>query len=136
MYRGSGELLQNDYKIHNEIIPLLRNKNIDVITLKEQLSSYYKSKNISPTDTLISKIILGTLGITPALDRYFVKGYKTKTGKTAGFNETTLMDINDFITRHHIELKECREYIQIKRGMNYPNMKIIDMYYWQIGKES
>ena len=57
MYRGSLFLLQKDYKVH---IPVVKEQE-----LKNQLSF-----------TLITKILMGTLGCVPAYDRYFIAGIK------------------------------------------------------------
>ena len=103
MYRGSSFLLQKDYLIHRRIISRLidsryeslwrldfddKNKddqNIELILdLANDLKTTYqntikvvdgKTKKVNPTDTLITKILLGTMGCTPACDRYFIDGY-------------------------------------------------------------
>lgn len=98
MYRGFSFLLQKDYKVHiPEVMKLLEpqydclfgidcsdlnNKKVQkrLIELDEFLTNYYTEirasvkeekvkKNISKT--LITKILMGTLGCVPAYDRYF-----------------------------------------------------------------
>src|SRR5690606_34013034 len=98
MYRGSSGLLQKNHLIHkgavdivfltknqklkcNEITEVKRNNIQEILSVKDELASHYsniyftkgdnKQKSISPTDTLLSKIMLGTLGCVPAYDRYF-----------------------------------------------------------------
>lgn len=86
MYRGSTALLQKcSYKVHIGAIRILLNPMYrqlhkispsqycdDNITLLlnvfVELKNHYKHKGVSPTDTLITKILLGTLGCTMALD--------------------------------------------------------------------
>ena len=62
MYRGSSFLLQKDYKEHYYYIIMQKVKEQ---ALKNQLSF-----------TLITKILMGTLGCVPAYDRYFIAGIK------------------------------------------------------------
>jgi len=93
MYRGSSGLLQKNHLIHqfpvdifytnefnslkcNSIREITKDKIDDVLSLGTKLSDHYKSINfvrglntpkpISTTDTLISKIILGTYTCIPA----------------------------------------------------------------------
>jgi hypothetical protein len=37
---------------------------------------YGTPKDFSPSDTLITKFLLGTVGCTPACDRYFILGFR------------------------------------------------------------
>ena len=86
MYRGSSELLQKDYLIHEPIVEIirsnsaLRKENIasdDIKPINEivkKIKDVYEVKNVSCT--LVSKILLGTLGCMPALDRFFCDGWK------------------------------------------------------------
>ena len=104
MYRGSSFLLQCDYKVHIPAVEeILKSKydclqnvecreflnNINVRDcLKElinELSEIYKkvredvtgkSSKEKISDILITKILLGTLGCTPAYDRFFNIGVK------------------------------------------------------------
>src|SRR5690606_38208487 len=91
MYRGSSKLLNFDFLIHSGSVQLLQSYNslrcssesnvadIDLaklLDLIDKLSKYYEEHGITPTDTLISKIILGTLGCLPAYDRFFIDGVK------------------------------------------------------------
>ena len=99
MYRGSSFLLQKDYKIHIPVIEeLLKDKYDPLMGVKcsdfkkesnqklleeinEFISEYYdmvrksiKSQKIKNgiSYTLITKILMGTLGCVPAYDRYFI----------------------------------------------------------------
>ncbi len=103
MYRGSSGLLQKNHLIHEGAVDILfeaeafklkcsstlevtRDDIGAILSLKKKLSDYYEpiafvngkeeTKNVSPTDTLISKILLGTLGCIPAYDQYFIVGLK------------------------------------------------------------
>lgn len=153
MYRGSSGLLWKDYKIHKPAIKILLN-NYDlritdcqntekVLILKSNLFNYYSSikfingKNKSeffvPSDTLLSKILLGSLGCIPALDRYFNLGFSNSL--VLNITAKTLSEIFTFANENSMNIRECQDYIFSIVGTNYPTMKIIDMYFWQIGFE-
>lgn len=154
MYRGSSGLLQKNHLIHDRAVEILyktehqklkydsvktiTKENIKgILRLKLELSDYYKNipyskgtgepKSISPTDTLLSKIMLGTLGCVPAYDRYFIDGLKEEGFKNFKFDEASLVELFDFINDNKDEIEN------LKTEINYPTMKILDMYFWQIG---
>ncbi|PHR43330.1 MAG: hypothetical protein COA32_16520 [Fluviicola sp.] len=147
MYRGSTHLLQRDYQFHIPIVKKIkefkelrceRNAEITekyiprILELKEQIIKGYKGFN--PSETLITKIILGTLGSVPALDRYFIVGARKEPNKIHGYtlNKKLMVRLTDFIIDH----KEAIEEVQVKlegRNIYYPYMKIVDMYFWQLG---
>jgi len=160
MYRGSSGLLQKNHLIHKAAVDILfsneghelkcnskhdvvRNNIKDILNLKNKLADHYsniyftkgaeKSKPISPTDTLLSKILLGTLGCVPAYDRYFIEGLKEMKMKNTIFNVTSLNELFDFIENNKTEIGNAQKHIQAKISQHYPVMKIIDMYFWQIG---
>jgi len=142
MYRGSSKLLSKDYTIHIGAVAILNNfsslrcnnqnendkSELDEINkLISSLFNYYDSHDITPTDTLLSKIILGTLGCLPAFDRFFKDGVKSEKLKFTNLNNKSLEHLFDF-TENNSELKAIKE-----KYPDYPIMKIVDMYFWQIG---
>ena len=92
-----------------------------------------KPKPISPTDTLLSKIMLGTLGCVPAYDRYFIDGLKEMKMQHTSFNEASLNELFNFIDKNQNEIIQAQKLILNKTQIHYPQMKILDMYFWQIG---
>jgi hypothetical protein len=154
MYRGSSGLLWKDYKIHIPAIEIIikyndlkaidwKNPNIvRVIELKECLKKYYGSidydngknhelKKVSATDTLISKIILGTIGCLPAFDRYFNIGFKGS--PSILINQVVLKELYSKIDIKLNDIAQCQTKIKQELNADYPVMKIMDLYYWQIG---
>lgn len=107
--------------------------------------SYFKNETQEPQSreflTIITKIILGTIGCFPALDRNFKQGFglqktSSKKDKTIN-NKTTNEYVNNCIKRVY-ELV-CAKYEQYKQNnqniTKYPFMKQIDMYYFIKGIE-
>lgn len=162
MYRGSGGLLQKNYLIHTDAVVILfsetnqklkcnqsnevTSKSINtILEVKKELTIHYsqqkfkrgvkEEKNISPTDTLLSKIMLGTLGCVPAYDRYFIDGLKEMKMTHTSFNEASLKELFDFIGDNENEFDQAQKLILSKTNKHYPLMKILDMYFWQIGYE-
>lgn len=154
MYRGSSGLLWKDYKVHCGAVEIIKDHNNlrkehlsglpkqqDVLIVFKELSEYYSKieycngknvKNqITPTDTLISKIILGTLGCLPAFDRYFNLGVFRK--EYSIINEKSLEKIWDITNERKTQIESVQKWIYMELKMWYPVMKIIDMYYWQEG---
>lgn len=144
IYRGSSQLLQKNFKVHTEAINILNsyrhlrcNQNYEVtlsnlpeiLELIKELSIYYDKKHdVTPTDTLISKIILGTLGSLPAYDRFFIDGVKQLELKSTTLKEKSLRELFKFIESNEEELKILRT-----KYPQYTQMKFIDMYFWQVG---
>ncbi len=160
MYRGSSGLLQKNHLIHKDAVGILFSKenqqlkcnqinevskaNISaILDLKSELTKHYTNhkfkrgneneKPISSTDTLLSKIMLGTFGCVPAYDRYFIVGLKEMKMRYQGFNEASLNELFNFIDNNRKEIENAQNLIKSKTQNHYPVMKILDMYFWQIG---
>lgn len=162
MYRGSSFLLQKDYKIHIPVVKELLKEEydplagIDCVELKREenqrlleninafLDEYYSNirgevKNIKVrnqlSSTLITKILMGTLGCVPAYDRYFISGIKKQKVASGNYNMKSIVQLVDFYERNIVELENIRKDMKVN-GMAYPQMKILDMAFWQIGLDS
>ena len=160
MMRGSTFLLQKDYRIHEYFIKNVAMNykykkyyavlneasiSIDDIDGIDELIKYTakvyvdnikdingEKTTVSVTDTLISKILLGVYGIVPAYDSYFVNAIKMYGFKNANLCEDSLKELVDFYYDFQSEFEVCRLLFE-KDGVQYPPMKLIDMYFWQIG---
>lgn len=162
MYRGSSFLLQKDYKIHIPVVKELLKEEydplagIDCVELKREenqrllekinafLDEYYSNirgevKNIKVrnqlSSTLITKILMGTLGCVPAYDRYFISGIKKQKVACGNYNMKSIVQLVDFYEKNIVELENIRKDMKVN-GMAYPQMKILDMAFWQIGLDS
>jgi hypothetical protein len=160
MYRGSSGLLQKNHLIHKGAVDIIFSKtnqrlkcnrgtevsleNVDaILEMKRKLADYYGSvyftkgaadpRSISPTDTLISKIILGTLSCVPAYDRYFIDGLKEMKMTNKKFNEASLKELFTFVDDNKSDIEVAQKKIMDKTKSHYPVMKVLDMYFWQIG---
>jgi hypothetical protein len=97
--------------------------------LKDTRKRYLQENSISYT--LVTKILLGTVGCIPAYDRFFIEGVgKEKEIKKRFDAWKSFSELIDF----YIENKKEIDSITIK-CTGYNPMKIIDMYFWEIGYE-
>ena len=128
MYRGSSNLLWNDYKIHKTLIKNLLEKcdnlyktNVQFDDIKpayDEIKKYYGEHNITPTDTLITKVLMGIFGCVPAYDNFFFF-FLSKHKITQRFNKSSykkLQNLSDKIYKKNFP-------------NNYPPMRLIDAYF-------
>jgi len=157
MYRGSSFLLWKDYLIHKEVVEYLITKkhlqNIEYANIEDEtineivhlcawIRKWYTAnagkingidRKINVTNTLITKIVLGALGCIPAYDRYFIAGLgahkiNPHTPSFAGIKKLVsfyVENINQFVALSSEIIADSK--------IIYPPMKLIDMYFWQIG---
>jgi hypothetical protein len=87
---------------------------------------------VSPV--LITKILMGTLGCVPAYDRFFVDGIKKYRVTTQEYSRNSLLKLVGFYEEHNDRLEEARRGMQVG-DLTYPQMKLLDMGFWQVGFE-
>ena len=161
MYRGSSFLLQKDYKVLSPVVEKVLKPEYDCLfglactdvresevqDRLEKLSDYIAAhfqpirdevagrkvaSSVSPV--LVTKILMGTLGCVPAYDRFFVDGIKKYKVTTQEYSLESVRKLAKFYEAHNDRLEEAR------RGMRtddliYPQMKVLDMGFWQVGFE-
>lgn len=148
MFRNSF-LLEVDYKVHIPVVKILlkyrkSNKQPDFENVYSEIEEYYKSlkqdiewKNNTVTDTLISKILLGTMGIIPAFDenvKAVIKEVDAGIVKSlnAGNIKSNCDKLEEFYRDRISEL--IKEPIKIRdTDIEYTRMKILDAILWEIG---
>ena len=160
MYRGSSFLLQRDYTVHIPVVEEIMKSKYDRLVgikcielknpeirklifkdLQSFLEDYYRKErkkvfNDEPknkiSDTLITKILMGTLACVPAYDRYFIDGIKHEKVSTGNYNEKSILKIVDFYEENNDILEKTRKKMRIDKR-DYPQMKMLDMGFWYIG---
>jgi hypothetical protein len=158
MYRGSSFLLQHTYKVHLAVIDQLVAPQFSVLweqefgakdddsqlvptilelihAIREAYRPFASSTASEASDTLVTKIILGTLGTLPACDRYFIEGFKGAGLKYSYLNERFIKRVLQFCRENLHDLRGEQTRIERTCGISYPLMKLLDMYFWQIGYE-
>ena len=161
MYRGSCFLLQKDYKVLSPVVEEVLKPEYDCLfgvactdlrepgvqdrleKLSDYIAAHFRpirnevagrevASQVSPV--LITKILMGTLGCVPAYDRFFEEGARHLGLEKKSYNEDSLLELADIYEAHNDRLEEAR------RGMRtddliYPQMKLLDMGFWQGGFE-
>ena len=161
MYRGSSFLLQKDYKVLSPVVEKVLKPEYDCLfgiaytdlrepevqerlknvsdnianhfgPIRDEVAGRKVASNVSPV--LITKILMGTLGCVPAYDRFFQDGVATYKVTTREYSPESVRKLAKFYEAHNDRLEEAR------RGMRtddliYPQMKLLDMGFWQIGFE-
>jgi hypothetical protein len=155
MYRGSSFLLRRSYTVHRGVVDALAmpqfsplwerefgSADEDVALVDKILEAtetirkvYQEFAPKRPTDTLVTKVILGTFGCLPACDRYFRDGLKNQEFKYSCLNRPFVTRILRFCRENISELRAEQARIEKSGGVHYPLMKLVDMYFWQIGYE-
>lgn len=106
-------------------------KNISLIKdLYDEISDAYI--NQSPSDTLITKIMLGTFGCVPAFDRYFKKSIDDFKMGAKCFNIKTLKNIIEFYYSNKNEFEKLRNEM-MEDETEYTPMRLIDIAFWESG---
>ena len=161
MYRGSSFLLQKDYKVlvpvvekilkpeydclfgvacadlrESEVQVMLKNV-YDYIAahfrpIRDEVAGREVESPVSPV--LITKILMGTLGCVPAYDRFFQDGVATYKVTTQEYSTNSVLKLVDFYEEHNDRLEEARRRMRVG-DLTYPQMKLLDMGFWQVGFE-
>lgn len=110
---------------------------------KERGSIYKEPSNKRPwniTETLVTKIIMGTMGCVPAYDRFFIKGIKLFSDEKNlnleldGFHPESFKKLLNLSTRDDTLSNIYKVRIAIgTTGFIYPPMKLLDLYFWLRG---
>ena len=152
MYRGSSFLLQRTYTIHAGIVERvlsppfaelwqqevgsepadahLITRILELITAGKTAYEPHKA-----SDILATKVVLGTVGCLPAVDRFFIAGFRKSGRSYSSFNRPFVERIMQFCNECRADLRAEQSRIEAADGVYYPLMKLADMYFWQVGFE-
>jgi len=154
MYRGSSFLLQRSYTVHVGVVERLASPEFAELRDTDVGGSTSDARLIplimaavaavkqayapfgAATDTLATKVLLGTLGCLPATDRFFIDGFKTTGNQYSYLNARFVERVIRFSTEHSGELRAEQASIEGDAGIRYPLMKLVDMNFWQIGYDA
>ena len=161
MYRGSCFILQKDYKVHTPIVEKILKPEYDCLfgvacadlrepevqerlknvsdnianhfgPIRNEVAGRKVASSVSPV--LVTKILMGTLGCVPAYDRFFQVGVATYKVTTQEYSLESVRKLAKFYEAHNDRLEEARRGMQTD-DLIYPQMKLLDMGFWQIGFE-
>ena len=155
MMRNS-KLMEYDYKIHAPLVrtllgypDLFRKDVADFLdpkamerfkemheAVEEHCSQFSEAKSYNASDILVSKIILGTLGIAPAYDTN-VSTVVEKYGISGGtFSPAAFGEFVQYFTENHTDITERMTKEMQTLCPHYTRAKVIDGILWILGGDS
>jgi hypothetical protein len=151
MYRGSAFLLQRTYTVHLDVIDSLVSPRFSelwrtevgavpatagavaaILSIVEAVRDAYAPFGPA-SDILITKVLLGTVGCLPAVDRFFVAGFRKSHRPYSYLNRSFVERIIGFCNECGGQLRSEQSRIEASDRVYYPLMKLADMYFWQTG---
>ena len=151
MYRNSF-LMGNDYKIHADVVRILLDSNRDDLweisadkmaeeTKAESImdlygairDTYREIAGTTPTDTLLTKVLLATVCCTPAFDTNFKKAMSLTGITKQKCCKESLMALGKFYKKHmESQFEDFFEDKDIDE--KYPAARMIDMCFFEYGQ--
>jgi hypothetical protein len=157
MLRGSSQLLQRDYKVHKDAVELILDSEFDDLLAFSMSDAQNKAGKLFDlinrlrrvyhrllamhegsivSDMLVTKVLLGTLGCTPAYDTLFIRGLRQDGLTYSGLKLSNYQSLIKFYEQYEEAFVLAQDAVNqnsVKEGLTYPIMKIIDMYFWVRG---
>jgi hypothetical protein len=160
MYRGSSFLLQHSSTVHRAVVDqLMASRFFDLWTcdfgsepgdvhliakmmeaaraIREAYRPFAPdAETRQASATLVTKVMLGTFGCLPAFDRYFLDGAGIADTRVLALNPKAIEELFIFAQAHLLDLRAEQARIERAGSLRYPLMKLVDMYFWQLGFEN
>lgn len=143
-------LMQKDYKIHLEVVRLIYQPEWDDLwdmTAQQMVQPTYAKKVVqlckaitdtyircgagNPTETLLTKVLLGTIACAPAYDRYFKAALSLTKIATQNCSAKSLMSLGNFYLDHKDELDALAKHCS--QRIDCPAAKVLDMCFFEYG---
>lgn len=143
-------LMQKDYKIHAAVVQLIYQPEWEelwditpeklaqewyanrIMKLSEGITeAYVASGGGIPTETLLTKILLGTIGCVPAYDRYFKKALSLTGAAPQSYSVKSLVELGKLYIARQEEFEMLRKHCCDR--VEYPAAKVIDMCFFEYG---
>lgn len=133
------QVIMNEYQAIKEELTFVFCGVCDDATEEETIGEL-NTKKLVPTDTLVTKIMLGVLGVVPAFDRYFQQAFHMLYPDTS-FSKLSKESLNSILNFYHSN-KPILDSIKIPvidftgkpTALNYKIAKLIDMFGFMYGK--
>jgi hypothetical protein len=130
MLRGSTALHTKSYRFFEPVIETIAEETLSLwgidadvyteenasslIELRDRLARALTARPVldmavrAPTDTLVTKVMLGVFGSVPAFDSYFVRGFRTVTNGRVTFSRRSLEAVGDFYEQNSAAIDALR----------------------------
>ena len=97
-----------------------------IFTLAAKLKGYYRPLHINPTDALVTKILLGTLGCVPAYDSILRKGLRNL-GLPRTFSERGFKKVIAYCKANDSGLTDAQKRLT-EQNVDCTIMRVFDLY--------
>lgn len=144
--------MQKDYRIHAAVVDLLFEPEWDdlwdvtaerlakeetcikIMMLCARITETYLASGSegTPTDTILTKILLGTIACVPAYNRYFKIAIGSIGAAPQQFSARSLSALGTAYIERREAFETLRKYCSTD-GFEYPAAKIIDMCFFEYG---
>lgn len=102
-----------------------------------------ESNEDNASDTLVTKVLMGTLACIPAYDRFLKLGiafYKNNNAEkfnkiTQTLSKESYKNLLSFVSENKENFENASVNLSIDETLPYPTMKLVDMFLWQTGFE-
>lgn len=141
-------LLEYNYRILIPIVKLLnmqkyavlKNPDVDIIKnnidllweltieIRKAFREYHPEGPVS--DTLTTKILMGTFGCTVAYDKYVCENLRAYKIASGNYGKRSILELCNYY-KTHPEFEVIRQSIKKEDNIDYPPMKILDMGCWE-----
>lgn len=118
--------------LKNPDVDIIKN-NIDLlweltVEIRKAFREYHPDGPVS--DTLTTKILMGTLGCTVAYDKYVCENLRAYKIASGNFGKQSILQLCEYY-KSHSEFESIRKIIKQEDNIDYPPMKILDMGCWE-----
>lgn len=109
----------------------------NISNIYEEIRVFVKGDEIKNdiSEILVSKVLLGTLGCVPAYDRFFIDGLRRTNVASGKLSIKSIMQLACFYKENDFFLEPERQKMHFNNIL-YPQMKFLDMGFWQIGADA
>jgi hypothetical protein len=150
MYRGSAFLLKHSHTIHHTVVdvfagpfaaplwqtddrPLPGSSDVgQILDVAQAIRNAYQPFG-KASDTLVTKVLLGTTASIPATDRFFRIGFKKADFKFSRLSISFINCVLQFWHDNEPEFHDAQCEIQKRFGFLCPPMVLVDMYFHGLG---
>lgn len=120
-------ITDNEVNLILDLVNRIRNYYIGKTYYDSKVNEYLEISNV--TDTLVSKIILGTFGCIVAYDTY-ARSALSYLGFNQRINTKSIRQLNEFIIQNESVIRNFQNHLN---PTIYTPMKIVDMYLFEKG---
>ena len=125
------------FRIYNEIKIIYDDVCKKVRQSQDQSRGEVCNSQTAASKTLVTKVLMGTLGCIPAYDRYVERALKELRVDKRSSPLNSVCELARLYDVHKQKFEDVRKDLKIgdDKRLSYPQMKLLDMGLWRVGLE-